>query len=468
MAVELRPATAVLVLVVVLVAGSFGSVVVAEATSSSGDSDAQAALRTVPLDNSSDQLWLYTSRGLSFESATLAINVVVYGDPGQVQQGFLDSARGNWTETESDEQEVAPDENLEEVNATAVEWEAADGANRYAYLQGLQRGIWLTESYQVHDGTYLGSRHHVRAYTSPDGDDDWTAIQAHHEHWDWFFGRHIVTSIDESQTYVEREFAASGNPEITRMPVASEGGPSFDQWLTIVDFRSTPSESSSQSASQAAVEATSQAAVEAASESTTASLARSPPQSSTQPGASAIAKSAVGLLVLVLGSVQTRLGDVRSSLRTAFPEQDARTFFLGSGMVVVLLFVRLAGIALEGALDVPPKTFAVGLYPVLFVGLPVVAYLLARPLGRARAFSGASVGFLAGVLLDYSYLGVTHLPLDILVHRGAMAVALGLVAVGGSRVERRNDVEPDHVRAGALLWLVATVYPLLRHTPLPV
>lgn len=452
MAVELRPATAVLVLVVVLVAGSFGSVVVAEATSSSGDSDAQAALRTVPLDNSSDQLWLYTSRGLSFESATLAINVVVYGDPGQVQQGFLDSTRGNWTETESDEQEVAPDENLEEVNATAVEWEAADGANRYAYLQGLQRGIWLTESYQIHDGTYLGSRHHVRAYTSPDGDDDWTAIQAHHEHWDWFFGRHIVTSIDESQTYVERQFAASGNPEITRVPVAGEGGPSFDQWLTVVDFRSSPSESTSQSASQA----------------TTESLVWSPGNPSTQPGAPVIAKSAVGLLVLVLGSVQTRLGDVRSSLRTAYPEQDARTFFLASGMVVVLLFVRLAGIALEGAFDVPPKTFAVGLYPVLFVGLPVVAYLLARPLGRARAFSGASVGFLGGVLLDYSYLGVTHLPLDILVHRGAMAVALGLVAVGGSRVERRNDVEPDHVRAGALLWLVATVYPLLRHTPLPV
>lgn len=418
MAVELRPATAVLVLVVVLAAGSFGSVVVTEA--GGAEADADAAVRVIPLEGDDRQLWLYTSRGYSFEEATLAINVVVYGDPEDVRQRLLEGG-GSWNRTEADEQDVAPDETTSVVNATAVEWETADGADRYVFLMGVQSSLWLDEDYQVHDGTYLGSRHHVRAYTSPDDGGEWTAMQAHHEHWDWFMGRHIVTSVDESQAYVEQEFAnGAGGPEIKRVPVGMQDSPGFDRWLTVIDFRSPASQ------------------------------------------------SAAAVLLVVLGTVKARVGDVRATLRANYPAEDARTVFLATGMVGLLAFVRLTGVALERAVDVPPKVFAFALYPVLFAGLPVAAYLLARQLTRSRAFAGASGGFLAGVLVDYSYLGVTHVPLDVLVHRGALAVALGLVAVGSSRVERRAEDGPDHVRAGVLLWLVATVLPLLRHTPLPV
>jgi hypothetical protein len=418
MAVELRPATAVLVLVAVLVAGSFGSLAVAEAGGAQGD--AESSLTVIPLENDDRQLWLYTSRGLSFEKATLAINVVVYGDPDDVHRRLLESDRGNWTDTSEEEQEVAPDENTNVVNSTTIEWEVADGANRFAYLIDLQGGVWLAEQYQVHDGTYLGSRHHIRAYAPSDADSEWTAMQAHHEHWDWFMGRHIVRSTAESQSYVEQEFAAGGSPDIARVPVGAESDPSFDRWLTIVDFREDEEQ------------------------------------------------SALAGLALVLGIVGARRRGLRTTLRERFPTREARTLFLAAGIAAVLLFVRLWGITLEQSLDIPPKVFVIALYPLLFVGLPSTAYLLARPLDRSRAFAGASVGFIAGVLLDYSYLGVTHLPLDVLVHRGALAVALGLVAVGNSRVERHDSEGPDHFRTGVLLWLVATVLPMLRHTPLPV
>ncbi len=418
MAVELRPATAVLVLVAVLVAGSFGSLAFTEATGD--DAGPESGLRMVTLEGDDRQLWLYTSRGLSFQEGTLAINVVVYGDPDDVHRRLLESGRGNWTATEADEQEVAPDERTGVLNATTVEWETADGSNRYVYLTGLQGGQWLAESYQVHDGAYLGSRHHIRAYTAPEDGGEWTAIQAHHEHWDWFMGRHIVTSVEASQSYVEREFAnGATGPEITRQPVRGQNRPGFDKWLTVVDFRG--------SSSQAAAAA----------------------------------------ILLVLGAVGSRAEDVESAFRKHFPEADARAFLLAASVVGVLSFVRIAGVSLEQSLDLPPKAFAFALYPVLFAGLPATAYLLAQQLDRTRAFVGASVGFLAGILVDYSYLGVTNVPLDVLVHRGTLAVALGLVAVGGCRAERPVD-SPDHVRIGVLLWLVATVLPLLRHTPLPV
>lgn len=418
MAVELRPATAVLVLAVVLVAGSFGSIVVTEA--GVVEDEREPSLRLVPLDDGERHLWLYTSRGYSFESATLAVNVLAYGGPDRVRAEFLEGD-GAWNETSAEQQEVAPDEDAGAVTAADVEWEIADGANRYVFVQGLKLSVWLGESYQVHDGTYLGSRHHVRAYTAPEGGADWTAMQAHHEHWDWFMGRHVVTSTDESQSYVEREFAdGPSSPDIRRVPVGAPDGPGFDMWLTVVDFGSPATQ------------------------------------------------SAAAALAVVLGAVRARAEDVGAAVREHYPAADARAVLLGLGLVGLLAAVRLAGIALEEWSAVPPKTFAFALYPALFVGLPAVAYVLARQIDRPRAFAGATVGFVAGVLWDYSYLGVTHVPLDVLVHRGALAVALGLIAVGSSCVEREADDGPDHVRAGVLLWLVATLLPLLRHTPLPV
>lgn len=418
MAFELRPTTAVLALLAVLVAGTFGSFVITETVG--GEYDATAD--TVTLDDDNYHLWLYTSREPSFEQRTLPINVIVYGDPSEIKRQLLEEGRSDWNETGKEQQDIAPAERSGVVNATSVEWEIAGGAQRYVNLVGPDgESMWLSEDYQLHDGDYLGSRHHVRAYTSPIGESKWTAIQAHHEHWDWFNARHVVTSTDESQAYLEKEFIDQPeSPEITRVPVGGEGRAKFDRWLTVIDFRSQVSQSPSV------------------------------------------------IFLVFLGAITSRFINIVSVLGGRSPEQDARAFLLAIGIAMLVISVRLAGIGLERSLAIPPKVIAGLLYPVIFAGLPIVAYLLARQLNRPRAFSGASVGFMAAVLVDFTYLGVTHIPLDVLVHRGGLAVALGLIAIGSSRVERRDPDQVSHIQFGVLLWLVATILPLLRHSPLPV
>ncbi|CCQ33801.1 hypothetical protein HLRTI_001720 [Halorhabdus tiamatea SARL4B] len=417
MAVELRPATALLVLGAVLLAGAVGSLVVTEAV---GESTVEPTY--LSLEDSNQQLWSYTSTGHAFDRATLAINAIVYGEPAGVRRQLLAGSRSTWNETDPDERDVATDPTAAVATGPTVQWDLATGSKRYAYVsEGTPgNGTWLTADYQVHDGTYLGSRHHVRAYTAPGGDGEWTAMQAHHEHWDWFMGRHVVTSVDKAQSHLEREFVAGPDDlEIRRIP--TEGGQSpVDRWMTVVDFREL--------------------------------------------GVTVGSLLPVALLFAVSGRFQTGTRQLRERLPTA----DMRTLVLAAGIVAVTLSVRVLGIQLEGALATSPKMIAFGLYPVLFVGLPVVTYLLARPLDRSRAFAGASLGFVAAVLLDYSYLGVSHLSLSMLVYRGTLAVALGLIAAGSSRTERCDPEQVSHVRLGVLLWVVATVLPLLRHTPLPV
>ncbi|MFW5974359.1 MAG: hypothetical protein ACOCPZ_03160 [Natrialbaceae archaeon] len=418
MAVELRPATAVLVLAAVLLAGSAGSVVVTEAASGP-----TAEPTYLSLEDTDRQLWSYTSTGHDFDRSTLALNAIVYGEPDAVRRLLLEGGQGNWNETDTDEQDAAPYPTPAEAADPVVEWDLTTGSSRYVYLSGSTVGSvgqWLSVSYQVHDGTYLGSRHHVRAYTAPDSDGAWTAMQAHHEHWDWFMGRHVVTSLEKSQSHLERELVAGSNTlEIRRVP-ADEDQTEFDRWLSIVDLRDVGV--------------------------TGASI----------------------LPVVLLGAYSARLSISASRLRERLPRRDIRTVLLAAAIVTLILAVRVLGIRIEEVLDVPPKAIAFALYPALFVGLPVVTYLFARPLDRSRAFAGASLGFLVAVLLDYSYLGVSQISLTMFVFRGTLAVALGLIAAGSSRDERLDPAEVSHIRLGVLLWLVATLLPLLRHTPLPV
>jgi len=419
MPVELRPATALIVLAAVLLIGSVGSLAVTDAV---GDAGVEPTY--LSLEDTDRQLWSYTSTGHAFDRATLAINAIVYGDPSVVRGQFLERDMADWNVTDEPTEPIAADPTAAEATAPAVQWDLTTGSNRYVYLAGeggsRTSGEWLTVDYQVHDGAYLGSRHHIRAYTAPDGDGEWTAMQAHHEHWDWFMGRHVVTSVDKAQSHLERELVAGADAsEIRRVP--TEGSQSaFDHWLTIVDLRE-------------------------------------------------LSVTAGSLLpVALLFAASGRFSTGASRVRERFPTHDVRTLVLAVAIVAVTLSVRVLGIQLERTLDVAPKTIAFGLYPALFVGLPIVTYLLARPLGRTRAFVGGSLGFVAAVLLDYSYLGVSHLSLTMLVYRGALAVALGLIAAGSSRDERRDPEQVSHVRLGVLLWLVATLLPLLRHTPLPV
>lgn len=414
MAVELRPVTALLVLVVVLLAGSMGSVVVNEVTH-----EGETTHTYLTIEGTDQQVWTYTSAGNSFEQATLALNAIVYGDPAEVRSYLLEAGRGDWNATTTDEEDVSAEEGAAEPTDTATEWHLATGSDRYTYLSGPGGGAWLAEAYQIHDGEYLGSRHHVRAYIAPGDDHEWTAMQAHYEHWDWFMARHVVTSVSEAQSHLEREFVTdSSSPHVQRVPVESDHT-RVERWITVVDVRD-------------------------------------------------VGVAATALLpVVVLGAIGHRIRTAALSIRDGYPEQDARTVLVGASIVLLVLGVRLTGIWLEQSIDVAPKTIAMFLYPVLFAVLPVLTYLLARPLDRQRAFIGGSVGFLAAVLLEYTYLGVTHVSVDVFVYRGALGLALGLIAVGSSREERGDPDRGSYVRFGVLLWIVATLLPLLRHTPLP-
>jgi hypothetical protein len=57
------------------------------------------------------------------------------------------------------------------------------------------------------------------------------------------------------------------------------------------------------------------------------------------------------------------------------------------------------------------------------------------------------------------------MPLDTLVHKGALVLALGFIAAGGSVRERNRTVDQGYVRTGVLLWTTAIVVPLLTFVP---
>lgn len=414
MAIELRPAVAVLVLAAVLVAGLSGSIIFTEVTEDEVDPE----LPTVDLEHDDRDLWIYTANGKSFDRASIAINLVIYGNPTELRDHLLDT--GEWNETDEDVQAVDPSESIAIFNASFVDWGDAEGESRYIYLTDNGGGQWYTDDYQIHDGDFFGSRYHARMFPSPDNR-NWTAIQAHYEHWDWFGSRHIVSSTEEAQRYLENDIIEATTGPVIRIHVGVTDHIDFDGWLTVGDLTGNR----------------------------------------TVPGA-----AIVGILLIgatLTGRVVERF--VRSDLMKS---QELRTLLLASGSIAVLLSVRLLGVGLEQYADLMSLAIYLPLYPVVLLGPPVVTYLLARPLDRSWAFVGGAGGFALAVIFDFTYLGVTLIPVDILVHRAGLAVALGLIAAGASRTERESEDVINHLQFGVLLWLVGVILPLLRHTALPV
>ncbi|QRV17302.1 hypothetical protein JMJ58_10695 [Haloterrigena salifodinae] len=363
-------------------------------------------------------LWPYTSSATTVEERTLAINVLINGDPAETRRHLEERSRGDWNETAPEEEDVS-ETDPEDVVGTETAWRSADGSTRYVYVSTTNEtaeGVWLDESYQLHDGDYLGSREHIRAYESPDSDEEWTAIQAHSEHWDWFRLSHTVDSAEDSQRYVEREFMDRRYvSNVSRVHLGNGRGFDSDGWVTVVDLES---------------------------------------------GDPPFPVAIVGLLPgLLLAS--------RVSTRTSFPNpvtaRVPRALCLAGSLLGLYLFVRFGAIAVEARLEgIDPRFIAAAFYPLLAVGLPVCTYYFARSLDRPTAFAAGAVGFATAILLDYTLLGVTRLPLNVLVHRFSTAVALGFIAVGASHTVRVDPEDHDYVRLGALLWVVTLLVPLLR------
>lgn len=411
--VQLRSAVAVLFVVLLVTSGS--------AMVISPDSDTATAADSVDkveLDNGSE-LWPYTSRSTDFDERTLAINLVVYGDTEATETLLREDAIGEWEDIDEDEQDIAPAEDFDgTANETTIGWGTADGAIRYTYVVPPDEyGRWVTESYQLGDGDYLGSRHHVRAYNDPAGG-NWTAMQAHLDYWDWFHLRHNVPTTEDSQLYVESEFKDQWFVEgLHRVPFDNDRGADSDGWVTVIELYNN------------------------------------------------------NLLIFLLGLLGSfsiahwsRRLDSLQELRYDESVQTAgRILAVVAAIVGLYVLVRFGAIWTERLFPgANPKLIVSVFYPILIIGMPVVAYLLSRQLGSSHAFIAASAGFIIAIFVDFTYLAVLRLPLDMFIHRIALSVAIGFIAAGASQTAREPGVELGHVRTGALLWLVAISMPLLQ------
>ncbi|MEM4781856.1 MAG: hypothetical protein QXG03_09895, partial [Halalkalicoccus sp.] len=82
-------------------------------------------------------------------------------------------------------------------------------------------------------------------------------------------------------------------------------------------------------------------------------------------------------------------------------------------------------------------------------------YLLASGLERRLdAAVVASLSLAVAIWLDYGYVGVDSLPIDVVVQRMFVVVALGLIAGGAARRATRESRWNDMLLAGASLWVV--------------
>jgi len=360
------------------------------------------------------QLWPYTARAHDFETRTLGINMVFYGDTDEVRTALIERSALNWT----DEQVHEGDADAETVSHERVEfdpdaeslgemisWEDADGSTRYTYLEIDGGGEWVDESYQLHAGTYLGERRHIRAYDDPAG--EWTAIQIHEEHWDWFRLRHTVTGISDSQRELEREFMDSPVTEtVVRMPFENETADS-DGWVTGIY----------------------------------------------------LAGAAVPVLLFGIGGRSRTFS--RDVIR--FLGRRRREIVLSVGLFGLYTAVRWLGIAGEIVFSgVSPKVVAAPLYLALVVGTPAIAYHFGRGSDRTWAFAFAALGLGAAIVVDLAAMGVSVLPLRVILHRGSVLLAVGLIALGAALKADRSEY-PTPLLVGIVGWGLVLAAPLFGY-----
>lgn len=432
-----RTEVVILVLALVVVAGFALTIQPPWSTPAPAQADdvtqpTPASVKLVEIDpSSSTSLWPYTSRQRSFETATLPINVVVFRNAGDVRAVLARSDQATWR---ADDPVAANGtagnttgvESGIVFNGTTIEWTSADGSTRYTYLhdQTTGTGHWVDESYQLHDGTYLGSRYHLRLYDGGQGQRQWTAIQGHREHWDWFRLRHTVGSVDRAQRYLESEFdGTAAVASLERRRFANGGALDADGWVTIVRLVERPDEL---------------------------------PQ-----------PASLGLVLWLVSIVWAAELDWRTIRRAFSAENETAalvTDYLRLAVVLALypVAVRVAGITLEtGVPTLSPKPIAGVLYPVLVFGIPIGTYRLARSLHPERGAVVAAASLGAGFLVDYSYLGITALPIEIVIHRSVLLVAIGVVASAAARPSPPTGRRHWLLYLGIALWVVGLLFPLL-------
>jgi len=309
------------------------------------------------------QLWPYTSRSKAFEGRTLVVTTVVNEDPRTVR-ALLERRTGSDWEQESGGNASSA------IGETAADysWSRAHGAMRYSYAERDGDGQWLPQRYQLHTGTYLGTRHHVRAY-APTADTEWTALQAHTEYWDWFRLRHTVTDVRGTGEMVAAEFRSRDGVTVDRHH-RTDGGP-LSRGIVVVGT---------------------------------------------------VAPLLVGF------TTTSRWHRLATRLPTDASPRALAPFALALGTP---LAVRVSGIAAETFVaGVTPKLFVAALYPCLVIGLPMAVARSSADLQPRVAAVGAAVGIATAFAVDFALLGIV--PPDRLVgHRSVLVAALGLLAASG-------------------------------------
>lgn len=355
-------------------------------------------------------LWPYTASDRDYSTRTLGINVVFFGNQSEIHTALTDRTAIEWEdeqlhEGDADAETISLDQLEVDLEADdpldVISWGTAEGSVRYTFVNGTDGGTWMDESYQLHAGTYLGHRLHIRGYEDPQG--EWTAVQIHDEHWDWFRLRHTVTGISDSQRELEREFM--GEPfvdEVIRMPFENETADS-DGWVTGITIAAT-----------------------------------GPP-----------------LVIGLVAGGRTMWRRTVAGLRT-------HRRALGLGLTLFLLYtgVRWAGIAGELLLPgVSPKVIAAPLYALLALGTPIAAYRLGQGSNASWAFTAAVLGLGGALVVDFVAMQVAVLPIRVVLHRTAVLLAIGLIAFGaawGHTIDRRSPVI-----VGVAGWLLGLGLPLL-------
>lgn len=406
--VELGEDAAWVAAALVLVAVLAGAVVLAEWPLWGTGGDAPGAPELVEPGENGTELWPYTARSRTFGSRTLGVNMVFFGDSEEVRTALTQRSDLEWqvendTQDELDDGEAAPEEGVV-INRSAsnisdvVDWRRAEGSTRYTYFEIAGQSQWTDESYQLHAGTYFGSRQHIRAYDDPRG--EWTAIQIHGEHWDWFRLRHTVTGISDTQRALEREFV--GEPyvdDVVRMPF-DNGTADGDGWATGVYL--------------------------------------------------------AGVFVPFLVGVAARTRRLRREAER-FARRRSDELALGAGLFALYTGIRYAGIAAESLfVDLSPKVIAGALYLVLVVGTPAVAYLLGEETDDTWGFAFAALGLGTAFVVDFAAMGVSVISLRVVLHRSAVLLAIGLVAIGGARSAEDGE-RPPPLFVGLAGWLLALV-----------
>lgn len=355
-------------------------------------------------------LWPYYSAQTGTFEKRSAINVVVHGSLDEVVAVLVSDA--DWNELDPEEEGDAGSDafSVAELDdgdpENPIGWGRAAGAHRYAYMEIDDEPVWLGESEQLADGEYYGARHHLRLYEAPGGPEAVVVIQAHYEHFDWFTLRHSVSSLSKAQLHVESDLMDRlGHERVWRQHLNNTEVYDSDGWVTFVELLIIP-------------------------------------------------------LFFLAGSVHTvrdRVGRFREVPLVAetYERITGDHVLLFASMLAIVLGVRFGGIGLERVDVMRTKWIAAVFFPFIALGIPMTAYLLAGHLERRiDAAIAASVGLSTAFLLDYYYLGITVLPIEVILHRTGLVIAIGLIAAGGAVRAIEGGRGNEFIVAGIGMWIL--------------